>query len=86
MEWGVTERSVLGEMWLAGRSHQEIARAVGTTVPAVRTKAGRLGLPDAFERRRGETTGTLRACKCCEETFFSTWKGNRHCIRCKSAH
>lgn len=84
MEWTTTERATLGNMWLAGTPRPEIARTLGATVSAVMTKAGRLGLPDAWEMRKGRTSGSMRPCMCCDGPFYSAGKFNRLCLPCKN--
>jgi hypothetical protein len=82
MEWTAERRIELEAMWMAGKPRAEIARHFRSTIAAIATAAGHLGLPNLREIRRG-TTGRMRPCMCCEQVFFSEGKHNRLCDSCR---
>ena len=62
--WGVEQRELLRSMYVAGKSHAEIARALGVTerksqaaIREFRRYLRRHGEQDILDQRRGHTRG-----------------------------
>lgn len=83
--WTDSETAKLAELWSRGDDIEQIAEALGRSVSAVQTKAGRMSLPARRWPTRQHSTARIRPCMCCGNTFFSTWIGNRICEPCKES-
>lgn len=83
LAWTADKRTELGSLWLAGLGSAEVAQRMGATLTSVRTRAWRMGLPDAKTLRREGIVGTIRDCMCCRLPFYSEGRHNRLCFECK---
>lgn len=81
--WTDAKRSELAGLWLAGRGMSDIAKAMGMTSGAVSTAASDIGLPPMRLLGTVAPEARMRRCMCCTAEFFSAWKGNRLCLRCR---
>lgn len=81
--WTDARRGELVAMWLAGRKAGEIADSMETSREAVLCAAVDIGLPPRRQLGAMAPEAGIRRCMCCRGEFFSQWKGNRLCVRCK---
>lgn len=87
--WSPEELALLRQLWTAGLALAEIARRLGRSAEAVRSRARRLRLAPRRWRRRGlavpALAGSERACLCCTAEFVSEGPHNRLCDTCRAS-
>lgn len=82
--WRRDELNMLRDLWAAGATLVEIARRLGRSVEAVRSRARRLCLaPRRARRDMPVSAGRERPCLCCTAPFVSQGPHNRLCETCR---